>query len=83
MVVGRQQTLVQLSDDLVSALDERADMSGRSRSDLIRTAIEQFLRDDIDGGIDEAIVAGYTREPSEPSRRAARALGESIAAEPW
>ena len=83
MAMGRHQTLVQLSDDLVSALDERAGRSGRSRSDIIRTAVEQFLRDDIDSRIDEAIVAGYTREPSEPSPWAAHALRESIAAEPW
>jgi len=63
MVVARKQTLVQLSDDLVRQLDERALRDGRSRSALIREAIEGYLRDDIETGIDRQIVEAYTRMP--------------------
>src|SRR3972149_5281779 len=40
--------------------------TGRSRSALIREAITQYLRDDLEAAIDAAIVEGYTRIPQEP-----------------
>jgi len=66
MVVARQQTLVQLTDELAALLDARAARTGRSRSALIREAITQYLRDDLEAAIDAAIVEGYTRIPQEP-----------------
>ncbi len=41
MVVARTQTLVQLNDELLGLLDERAARERRSRSALIREALEQ------------------------------------------
>lgn len=61
--MARVQTLVQLSDHLVRRLDERALRDGRSRSALIREAIESYLRDEIQSGIDRQIVDAYTRVP--------------------
>ena len=63
MAVARRQTLVQLSDELVAALDERAARRGVSRSQLIRAAIEQYIATDEEAEIDRAIVEGYTRIP--------------------
>lgn len=81
--MARRQSLVQLSDELVALLDERAARSGRSRSALIREAVEHYLRADAEAGIDAAIVRGYERMPQEPDRWLDVAAREAIAAEPW
>ena len=84
MVVARQQTLVQLTDELLALLDERAAKDGTSRSELIRRAIESFLRDERKLAIDAAIVEAYTRIPQpEHDPWAEAAAIESIKAEPW
>lgn len=76
----RTQTLVQLTDDLLAALDQRAAAAGRSRSDLIREAIQDYLGGD---DADRAIVEGYRRVPQEPDAWAEALARDSIAAEPW
>jgi metal-responsive CopG/Arc/MetJ family transcriptional regulator len=81
--MARTQTLVQLTDDLLAALDQYAAATGRSRSDLIRTAIEQYLTDSLQGEIDRQVVEGYTRVPQEPDPWADVLARESISAEPW
>lgn len=83
MVMARQQTLVQLTDELVALLDERAAKDGTSRSELIRQAIERFLYDERNAAIDAAIVEGYTRIPDEVDPWADAAARRSIAEEPW
>jgi metal-responsive CopG/Arc/MetJ family transcriptional regulator len=84
MVVARQQTLVQLSDELVFQLDERAAKDGTSRSELIRQAIELYLYDERKAAIDAAIVEAYTRMPQpEHDPWAEAAAKRSIAEEPW
>jgi metal-responsive CopG/Arc/MetJ family transcriptional regulator len=80
----RAQTLVQLTDELLAALDQLAVATGRSRSDLIREAVDRYL-----GGaaaanrVDRRIVEGYTRMPQEADPWAEALARESIAAEPW
>jgi metal-responsive CopG/Arc/MetJ family transcriptional regulator len=80
--VGRTQTLVQLSDDLLAQLDARMVREGRSRSELIREALAVYLGADREAEIDRQIVEAYTRQPQEDlgAEWAARA---SIAAENW
>ncbi len=63
MVVARAQTLVQLNDTLLAALDQRAGKRGVSRSQLIREAIEAYLAEDYDAEITRQIIAGYERIP--------------------
>ena len=63
MVMVRAQTLVQLSDDLLTALDQRAASRGVSRSRIIRDAIEQHLAEDLDAEVTRSIVEGYRRQP--------------------
>ena len=77
--------MVQLSDALLEILDRRATETGRSRSDLIREAIEQYYKEDIEAAIDRAMIEGYTRVPDDDEFGAfyddlAR---RSIAEEPW
>jgi hypothetical protein len=80
--MARTQTLVQLSDDLLSQLDARAAREGRSRSDLIREAVTGYLAADREAEIDRRIVEAYTRQPQEDVG-AEWAARRSIAAEPW
>ncbi len=84
MVMARMQTLVQLDEQLVALLDQRASKSGASRSALIRQAIEAYLAGDVDAAVDEAIVTGYERIPAEdPSADVIALATASIEAEPW
>lgn len=85
MVVARTQTLVQLTDELVALLDERAAKERRSRSTLIREAVEQYLHDEREAEVDRAIIEGYRRIPptAEEARWAEAAAREAVRAEPW
>lgn len=80
----RRQTLIQLDDARIAALDERAASSGRSRSDLIREAIDLLLETGDPATIDAAIADGYRRKP--PPAQDAWSLAGTLAAiraEPW
>ncbi|MDP2710737.1 MAG: ribbon-helix-helix protein, CopG family [Solirubrobacteraceae bacterium] len=79
----RTQTIVQLSDDLLRELDARRAREGRSRSELIREAIETYLAVDRAAAIDQAIVDGYRRTPPAEDLGAEWAARASIVAEPW
>lgn len=81
----RTQTLVQLTEDLLRRLDERAAREGRSRSALIRDAIEVYLYDEEKARIDREIVEGYERIPTtdEELEIAERETREAIREEPW
>jgi metal-responsive CopG/Arc/MetJ family transcriptional regulator len=85
MAMARTQTLVQLSETLLSVLDERAAKRGISRSQLIREAIEAHLADDVEAEISRQIVEGYTRVPDdgEFDAWALASAREMIAEEPW
>lgn len=79
----RTQTLVQLNDRLLAALDQYAANVGRNRSDVIRSAVERYLQEVLEDDIDRAIVDGYKRMPQEPDEYIETAARDSIAAEPW
>ncbi len=84
MVMARRQTLIQLDDARIAALDERAAASGRSRSDLIREAVDLLLGTGDAGAIDAAIVVGYEQHlPAEPDVWAQQGALAAIKAEPW
>jgi metal-responsive CopG/Arc/MetJ family transcriptional regulator len=84
MLMARQPTLVQLTDELLARLDERAGQERISRSELIRKAIEEHLATGEAAAIDRAIVEGYTRIPQPESDPWADASAvESIQDEPW
>ena len=82
-MMARRQTLVQLSDELLALLDERAGLANRSRSQLIREAVEQLLAEDREAAIDRAIIEGYTRIPQEPDPWVEILAEESLRREPW
>ena len=64
MAIARRQTIVQLDDARIAALDQRAAATGRSRSDLIREAVDLLLATGDEAAIDAAILAGYARHPA-------------------
>ena len=61
--MGRVQTMVELTDELVEFLDREAARRGVSRSALIRSVLEEFLRHDHQASISVQIAEGYTRVP--------------------
>jgi predicted DNA-binding protein len=85
MGVSRTQTLVQLTDELLRRLDERAAREGRSRSALIREAIEAHLADPVRDEISRRIIEGYERMPETEQEIAAaeREARRMIREEPW
>jgi predicted transcriptional regulator len=84
MAVARRQTLIQLDDARVAALDERASATGRSRSDLVREAVDLLLGSGEAAAIDAAILAGYAEHPAtEPDAWTIQGALASIKAEPW
>ena len=80
--MARTQTLIQLTDDLLEELDAYRVREGRSRSEVVREAIEQYLAGDREAEIDRLLVEAYTRRPPDDvwGEQTARRL---IAAEPW
>lgn len=85
MVIARKQTLVQLSEELVTQLDREAARRGVSRSALIREAIEGHLEDRIKAEMIEQYLDGYRRSPEteEEMGWAEQAAIEAIEEEPW
>lgn len=84
MVVPRRQTLIQLDDERLAALDQRAAASGRSRSELIREAIDLLLGTGEAAAVDAAIVEGYRRMPPRAANPwAVVGALAAIEAEPW
>ncbi len=75
----RRQISIQLDDAQLAALAQRTASSGRSRSDLVREAVDLLLGTGdaaaaIDAAaIDAAIIAGYKKHP--PDEPDAWALG--------
>jgi predicted transcriptional regulator len=84
MAMARRQTLIQLDDARISALDQRAGAAGQSRSELIREAVDLLLGTGDAATIDAAIVAGYARCPAgEADAWALEGAIAAIKAEPW
>jgi len=83
MVMARRQTLIQLDDARISALDQRAAAAGQSRSELIREAVDLLLGTGDAATIDAAIVAGYAHCPAELDVWALEGAIAAIKAEPW
>jgi metal-responsive CopG/Arc/MetJ family transcriptional regulator len=83
--MARTQTLVQLTEDLLRRLDERAAREGRSRSALIRDAIEAYLHDEEKARVTREIIEGYERIPptEEEMESAVAGVREDIEEEPW
>jgi metal-responsive CopG/Arc/MetJ family transcriptional regulator len=80
--MARTQTLVQFSAELLDRLDRYRAREGRSRSAVVREAVELYLAADREAEMDRLIVEGYSRRPSTDVWGDAAAR-QVIAAEPW
>lgn len=75
---------MQLDDELLPLLDERAATAGVSRSELIRRGIRAMLAADIEAKLDQAIADGYRRLPPRQLEAFTEKLAiASIEEEPW
>lgn len=83
MVMARSQTLVQLNDRLLAALDEVAARTSRSRSELIRSAIAAYLEQELSTDDDRRIVEAYRATPQLDDGWARASASAMIAQEPW
>ena len=85
MPMTRTQTIVQLNEGLLARLDERAARESRSRSALIRTAIERYLEDELAAEADRRIVEGYRRVPQTAleDEWAEAGARDAVGEEPW
>lgn len=83
--VSRTQTIVQLNEALLARLDERAARESRSRSALIRAAIERYLEDELAADVDRRMVDGYTRVPQTAieGEWAEAGARDAVKEEPW
>ncbi len=82
--MARVQVLVQLDDELLSLLDERAATAGVSRSEMVRRGVRAVLASDVESRLDEAIEEGYRRLPPPLPDASVEALAvTSIEQEPW
>lgn len=61
--MARTQTIVQLSSEMVEALDQEALRTGVSRSALIRDAIQEHLQGSREAQITAQLVSAYTEMP--------------------
>ncbi len=61
----RVQTIVQLSGEMIEQLDAQAFQSGRSRSAVIRDAVNLYLEEAERDRIGDQIAAGYKRIPQD------------------
>lgn len=81
--MGRVQTLVQLNQGLLSALDQIAAATGKSRSEVVREALERYLSEVLETQTDRQIVAAYTQVPQRDDPAWVAALKGSLAEESW
>jgi metal-responsive CopG/Arc/MetJ family transcriptional regulator len=82
MAMARTQTLVQLTDELLERLDSYRAREGRSRSEVVREAIERYLASDREAEIDRLVVDAYSRQPPE-ELWTDQAAKQMISAELW
>lgn len=63
MLMPRRETLVQLNDELITALDELSARRRTSRSALIRQVLETFVAAEDEREKERRLIEGYRRIP--------------------
>ena len=91
--MARTQTIVQLSDELVEALDAEARRRRISRSAVVRDAVVAHLAEQRQADVTAQIVEGYRRQPQavpdewggpeEPGERGTVEALQRLDAEEW
>lgn len=81
----RKPVLVQLSEELIEKLDELTEAQGRSRSAVVRDAVERYVVKESEAEKDRRMIEGYTRMPpdDEFDDWAEDNLKRMVEEEPW
>lgn len=61
--MARKPVLVQFTDELLAKLDELGHSRQRSRSALVREAVERYVAHESEAEKDRRLIEGYTRHP--------------------
>lgn len=83
--MARKPVLVQFDDELLARLDRVSEEKGRSRSAVVREAVERYVVKESVEEKDRRTIDGYTRIPDdgEFDAWAEASVREMIAEEPW
>ncbi len=81
----KKPVLVQFDEDLLGRLDQLGEASGRSRSAMVRDAVERYVVRESEADKDRRTIEGYTRLPDAGEFAAAAKEGARrlIEEEPW
>lgn len=83
--MARKQVLLQLTEELVQKLDQLGEETGRSRSSMVRDAVERYVTRESEAEKDRRLIEGYKRFPpdGEFDQMAEDALREMLDEESW
>ena len=81
----KKPVLLQFDEDLLSKLDRYAEDVERSRSAVVRDAVERYVKQESNAEKDRRLIDGYTRIPDtgEFDEWALESGREMIQEEPW
>ena len=83
--MSRKPVLVQFNDELIAELDQLSQQQGRSRSAVVRDAVERYVVKESDAAKDRRTIEGYTRIPDDGEfmTAAEENLQRMVGEEPW
>jgi predicted transcriptional regulator len=83
--VEKRPVLIQFSEELLRRLDELGQQLGRSRSSMVRDAVERYVAKESEAEKDRRTIEGYTRFPDtgEFLADAEAGLRRLVEEEPW
>jgi metal-responsive CopG/Arc/MetJ family transcriptional regulator len=83
--VARKPVLLQLSEELLERIDQLTATQGRSRSAVVREAVERYITEQSQALKDQQMAEGYRRIPDDEQfdEWAEVAVRELVEEEPW
>lgn len=82
--MGRKPVLVQFTEELLARLDRFAEETDRSRSAIVREAVERYVTRESEAEKDRRMIEGYTRyPPGEFNEWAEEGAKRLVDEEPW
>ena len=63
--MSRKPVLVQLNEDLIAELDQLSQQQGRSRSAVVRDAVERYVVNESDAAKDRRMIEAYRLIPDD------------------
>ena len=83
--MARKPVLLQLSEELLERIDQLTAAQGRSRSAVVREAVERYITEESQALKDQQMAEGYRRIPDDEQfdEWAEVAVRELVEEEPW